>query len=260
MIGAQTIRRNKAIPGVELRSALSDGRIAPHFHDGYAIALLTRGRQVMRTGSAEAFVDTGFVQLHAPFVAHSNFPVDDNGFGFAQLELSSTALEALDDGRRRFPARNLVIDRALFNMMWASFGAFTDGDALAFDFKMATVLAFLTAGDVADANPAHAIGAEHLGPVRDFLHAHFDRTIRATELCALSGLSRGYLSRAFAGRFGVPPHEYVLQLRVARVKRMLIDGAPLADAAVRAGFSDQSQMTRHFVRITRMTPKQYARG
>jgi AraC-like DNA-binding protein len=42
--------------------------------------------------------------------------------------------------------------------------------------------------------------------------------------------------------------------RLETVKRLLILGKSLVDAAVESGFADQSHMTRHFKRTFGMTP------
>ena len=47
--------------------------------------------------------------------------------------------------------------------------------------------------------------------------------------------------------------------RLDAVRRMLIAGTPLADAAVGAGFADQSHMTRHFSKAYGLTPGRWLR-
>jgi AraC-like DNA-binding protein len=74
------------------------------------------------------------------------------------------------------------------------------------------------------------------------------------------GLSRFQALRAFKKRYGLPPHAYQLCLRVSHARRLLREGAPAADVAVRCGFADQSHFTRHFKRFSGVTPMQYARS
>jgi transcriptional regulator GlxA family with amidase domain len=56
-----------------------------------------------------------------------------------------------------------------------------------------------------------------------------------------------------------PPHQCVIARRIERVRPLLRAGADLSFAAVaaRAGFSDQSQLSRHFTRLAGATPGQY---
>ena len=77
------------------------------------------------------------------------------------------------------------------------------------------------------------------------------------ELAALSGVSRFQLLRGFARETGVTPHAYLLQRRVRLARQCLIAGSTLADAALEAGFADQSHMTRAFRRQFGVTPARY---
>nr|WP_310206490.1 helix-turn-helix domain-containing protein [Paenarthrobacter nitroguajacolicus] len=43
-----------------------------------------------------------------------------------------------------------------------------------------------------------------------------------------------------------------------RARRLLLDGRPAAEAAVEAGFHDQSHLTRHFRRVLGTTPGAFA--
>ena len=57
----------------------------------------------------------------------------------------------------------------------------------------------------------------------------------------------------------MPPHQYVILRRVERAKRLLQAGTDLslAEVSVYAGFSDQSQFSRHFKRLVGVTPGQF---
>jgi AraC family transcriptional regulator len=58
---------------------------------------------------------------------------------------------------------------------------------------------------------------------------------------------------------GLPPHQYVIARRVERARQLLQAGTdlPLAEVAVEVGFSDQSQLSRHFKRLVGATPRQF---
>ena len=71
-------------------------------------------------------------------------------------------------------------------------------------------------------------------------------------------MSRFQLLRSFAHEVGLPPHAYRMQRRVALARTLIAGGTALADAAISAGFSDQSHKTRAFVRLLGVTPAGYA--
>lgn len=58
----------------------------------------------------------------------------------------------------------------------------------------------------------------------------------------------------------LPPTAGRMQAQVREARRRIEAGAPLAEAAVDAGFYDQSQMTRQFLRLLGMTPGDYRDG
>ena len=84
-----------------------------------------------------------------------------------------------------------------------------------------------------------------------------DRSVSLAELATLSGVSRFQLLRGFARETGVTPHAYLVQRRVRRARQLLADGQTPAQAAIQAGFADQSHMTRAFVRQLGVTPGRY---
>ncbi|MNT52026.1 HTH-type transcriptional activator RhaS [compost metagenome] len=78
------------------------------------------------------------------------------------------------------------------------------------------------------------------------------------ELARACGLSRFQVLRACARATGLTPHAYQTQRRLLLARHLIRHGASLADAAVQGGFSDQSHMTRLFVRAYGVSPGRYA--
>jgi AraC-like DNA-binding protein len=95
--------------------------------------------------------------------------------------------------------------------------------------------------------------------VRDHLRAHITESISLDELAAVAGLSKFYLLRAFRFAYGVTPHAYQMQLRLAHAWRLIVDGRPLSHATYDAGFADQSHLTRRFASAFGLSPARYAR-
>lgn len=105
--------------------------------------------------------------------------------------------------------------------------------------------------------PSHRPAARR---ARDFLQSRFTENVGLDALASTVGLNRFHLLRVFRAEFGLPPHEYVTHLRVARARTLLSQGVPAGDAAAEVGLYDQSQLNRHFKRIVGLTPGQYARA
>jgi len=98
----------------------------------------------------------------------------------------------------------------------------------------------------------------HLLRARDFIWEYYVENITLDELATVTGLSRFHLVRAFAAEFGLPPHAYLNQVRLAKAKNLIASGIPLALVAVEMGFADQSHFTRHFLKTYGVTPAEYA--
>ena len=78
-------------------------------------------------------------------------------------------------------------------------------------------------------------------------------------MAAVVGLNAYHFARQFKAATGLPPHQYVILRRVERARQLLQAGTDLslAEVAAGAGFSDQSQFSRHFKRLLGVTPGQF---
>ena len=92
---------------------------------------------------------------------------------------------------------------------------------------------------------------------RRFLDEHYAESVSLLDLARLTGLSPYYLHRSFCRKIGMPPHAYQVQVRVTRARSLLRRGRTISDAASSAGFVDQSHFSRHFKRLTGVTPGQF---
>ncbi|MDK1491882.1 AraC family transcriptional regulator [Sinorhizobium sp. 7-81] len=87
------------------------------------------------------------------------------------------------------------------------------------------------------------------------------RPIALHELAALSRLSTSRFSAAFKISFGLPPHAYLIERRVAFAKtRMLTSDAPLCEIALDCGLADQAHLSRVFRRVTGTPPSVWRRS
>ena len=91
---------------------------------------------------------------------------------------------------------------------------------------------------------------------RDLLHDEPGPS-SLTDLARKVGLHPIYIARAFRARFGCAVGEYARSLRVERARRLLHHDLPLSEVAARAGYSDQSHMTRDFRRAFAESPGAY---
>jgi AraC-like DNA-binding protein len=89
------------------------------------------------------------------------------------------------------------------------------------------------------------------------MHSELDRAITLDVLAEQSGRDRWSLSRDFRLLFGTSPYRYLTMRRLDLVRAMLLQGQSLIDAALNAGFTDQSHMTRHFSKTYGLSPSRW---
>jgi AraC family transcriptional regulator len=93
-----------------------------------------------------------------------------------------------------------------------------------------------------------------------FMHANFAREVSLGDIAGAVHVSPFHLARLFKQWLGVSPHQYLIQVRVDNARWLLSAGSgerSLAEVASAVGFADQSHLTRHFKRVTGVTPRQF---
>jgi AraC family transcriptional regulator len=98
-----------------------------------------------------------------------------------------------------------------------------------------------------------------LRTVIEYIEEHLDASPSLEQMAAIAYISPYHFARQFKTSTGLSPHQYVIARRVERAKHLLQDGGDfsLAEVAVHAGFSDQSQFCQHFKRLVGVTPGQF---
>jgi AraC family transcriptional regulator len=78
-------------------------------------------------------------------------------------------------------------------------------------------------------------------------------------MAELVHLSPDHFARQFKAATGLAPYQFVIARRVERAQQLLCarQEVGLAEVALSAGFSDQSQLCFHFKRIVGVTPRRF---
>jgi AraC-like DNA-binding protein len=231
-----------------------------HAHEVYVLGAIERGGVRSRYRGATVDIPQAHVMALEPEEAHDGAPRDRSGFCKSVLYVPRTAFAAHlgASPRRRFAGASLD-DGLAARMLTQVARRLVDGPPdLAVDAALTALLARLAARWMGTAPPEHRIDRPGLDRVRAHLHEHAGENVRLAELAALTGLSRFQLGRAFAARFGLPPHAYLVRLRLERARALLARGEAPASVAAALGFVDQSHLTRRFHGAYGVTPRQYA--
>src|SRR3984957_8144099 len=90
----------------------------------------------------------------------------------------------------------------------------------------------------------------------DYIMANLDNRPTLERMAEMVHLSPDHFARQFKAATGLAPYQFVLARRVERAQQLLggRQKLSLAEVAIAAGFSDQSQLCLHFKRISGVTP------
>jgi AraC-like DNA-binding protein len=235
---------------------------APHFHDDYTFGLITRGANRFRYRRERMVAPVGTLCLAMPGEVHTGDAID-GGWSYWTVHVPPAVLaelvERLDAGAPAAPdfARAVIDDPDAARRFAAFFaGCRDDPHALAHEVRIVEALVALVGRHAERTGIAGAARADAgiAARVRDLLADRATQTVTLADLEAWTGAGRYRLIRAFRAAYGLPPHAWQIQVRLARARTLIRSGVPIAVAAVEAGFADQAHLTRHFKRSYGHTP------
>ena len=104
-------------------------------------------------------------------------------------------------------------------------------------------------------SPRGKLTSFQLRSVVDFIRSQLDKDVSLIALAECAHISPFHFARLFRATVGLPPHQFVLRLRLQRATRLIKAGQlTLAQIAIDCGFHDQPHFTRTFQRVFGTTP------
>ena len=261
--------RHNSLLNVELLHAQYVNHAYPrHSHDYYVISLIEKGNQSFTHKGTKYTTSPGGVILINPGDVHTGEAADKQGFELRSLYPTishmETAIYELTGHHYGLPfftdvqvhsswlSRNfLSMHRMLFH----------NADSLESESRFISLLTHLVKLYIDSPLKEQRLGSEKKAIVkaRQYIDENFARGVCLQALSQYVSLSPFYLLRAFSAEIGMPPYAYLESVRIRHTQGLIEIGKSLAEIAVEAGFSSQSQMTRAFKKIIGVTPGQYAR-
>lgn len=249
-----------------IRSALANGveRIEawfgghgydPHRHDTYSIGRTLAGVQSFNyKGTLRHGIPGNTLVLH-PDELHDGMAGTKAGFRYRMAYVDPALIQSVLRGQPLpFIACGLSSDLRLYRASEAfvqaldhPLEALEEQDAL---YDLAIALQAV-AGKPRGRKLLDYPAAER---ARAFIMEHLHLSITLEMLEQASGRERWSLSRDFRMLYGTSPYRFVTLRRLDRFRSLALDGFTLVDAALAAGFHDQSHMTRHFTRSYGVSP------
>lgn len=254
-------------PHVELRRGFGVARPVPrHWHDEYQLCLVQSGSgELTYRGERHATPSSTLFVVH-PGEVHSNRAHDSRGCSYRDLFIhpelvrrTSTELRGKDSGLPFFSTVVISEREVIARYLELHFSFEHSSSKLEREARLLNLLASLIERFAEEGRVAPASSAERRAVTRacDYLIEHHAENVSLETLAGMASLSPFHFNRLFSAQFGVPPHQFQTLLRIARVKALLREGWSIPQAAMQAGFFDQSHLNRHFKRVVGVTPGQY---
>ena len=96
--------------------------------------------------------------------------------------------------------------------------------------------------------------------ISEYIEENIDKEISLADLCSVFHYSKNYIIRMFRKGFGMPPFEYINELKIKRSMYLLeTTSRPIEEIARECGYSSYSHFYRSFVKRTNTSPLQWRR-
>jgi AraC-like DNA-binding protein len=242
--------RAKPLPQMERIEAYFHGHgFEMHRHDTYAIGHTLSGVQSFQYGKERVNNLPGQTMVLHPDEPHDGHAGTEDGFRYRMFYLEPAMIQHVLGGKPLpFIKGGVSSDPRLFKATQALLQDLqTTLDPLELDDAVFDIaMALQDAAGVRKGRQSVDYAAAERA--RELLMASLEQGVSLDQLEQASDTDRWRLSRDFRVLFGTSPHRYLTLRRLDLVRHSISLGVSLSDASVMAGFSDQSHMTRHFVK------------
>jgi AraC family transcriptional regulator len=137
-----------------------------------------------------------------------------------------------------------------------SYGGVLYGESLALAFSLHLIECYGNCPQKLR-KPSGKLSSLQVRQVVEYVHEHLTEELSLINLAEQMNLSAFHFARLFKNLLGLSPHQYVLQNRVARAKKLInVSTKPnLTDVGLQVGFYDQAHFTKAFKRVVGVSPK-----
>jgi AraC-like DNA-binding protein len=253
--------------GVDAMTAASTRSFPRHMHDQYGIGVVDAGRHLSTSDRKQVEAEPGHLIFVNPGEVHDGRAVRGQGRTWRMLYLDPALLQEIradisDGTDRGFTFASAVHDDTWLRQLFDAAFAHTQAAAPDTCRQVACETALLRLATRMAVNATVrsqvSVATASIRQAKSRIDDDPAAPLTLTDLATEAGVSRYQLLRGFARELGLTPHAYLLQRRIALARQLIRAGVPLADAALGAGFYDQSHLSRCFQRQFGVAPGCYA--
>lgn len=258
--------KSPPLTGIKALSCSSDFVFDNHIHSGHVLWLNSKGGENFKVLGTTSVLQPGSISIIEPGIVHSNQPLTKSKRHLRSLYLENDFflhLEKLVTGTstQKYNLPTTVINNiAHWRDALALHEAIITGQNKLLIEELCLSL-FTPIGDLhfGSSSVHHSIdkGDSRISIIIDYMRAHLENEISLNTLAEIAGCTSYHIIRLFKEIVGMSPHAYLIQLRLERARNLIDKGKTISDAALDAGFSDQSHLTRNFKKRFGITPGIY---
>ncbi|WP_238320678.1 AraC family transcriptional regulator [Limisalsivibrio acetivorans] len=263
--------RKPEIKGVEVCTALRSEHMFPkHAHDDiYAFGVMVDGLSYcLEDYDERGYLYSGETALINPGMVHTGNPFPGTELNYRMLFITIDKMKDIvsdileKDGVLPEFEQLICRNRFIFRRLNALTELYSSAEDL---IEVETVL-YTSVGEMLEGATSLNIRSLHDGysehrriaEAKEMLSGNLEKKLSISDIASEIGTSRYHFVRIFKQSTGMAPHTYRTMKRIEKGRGMLRAGSSPADAALSAGFYDQSHFTRKFKDITGVTPGDYA--
>lgn len=234
-----------------------------HFHEYYVIGYVEAGQRTLSCKGQEYSVKPGDILIFNPGDSHACVQSDGGTLDYRGFNITKEAFLRLAkeiDCELELP---IFSPNRIFDSETAGCLHILHDQVMIGSREPGKRENFLLLGALLFQKYAHPLPrciprySTEIEQVCAFMEQHYAEHVCLDQLCHCAGLSRSTLLRAFTRLKGVTPYLYLENVRVGQAKKLLEQGVPPVEAALRTGFSDQSHFTNYFDRFLGLSPGVY---
>ena len=238
-------------------------------HETVSIAAVSAGTFQYRTDGGRAILAPGGILLGNPgacFECGHEHGIGDRclAFSFTPALLETVVSDIPGARRTTFALPHLPPLSGLLPLLATAEAAREEEDADGLEELALRLAGAVVATLAGSARPAPAPSRRDERRVSDALRhieARADERLALADMAREAGLSTYHFLRTFRQVASMPPHQYVLRIRLHRAAvRLRTSDEPISAIAFDAGFGDLSTFNRRFRRVMGCSPGAYRAG